>query len=87
MCVVSHRNLDRTTKCACLQVIHQLENLLSLICKITVGLSHIGCQKQLDAFVSTYIQSSSKISFILCTTGKEIVEKKQKIPHLNCEVS
>ena len=33
---------------------------------------------KMDAFVSTYMQPSSKISFILCTTGKEIVEKNRR---------
>ena len=33
---------------------------------------------KLDVFVSTYMQPSSKISFILCMTGKEIVEKNRR---------
>ena len=55
------------------------KKLYSLICKITVGLeSHRISKAKMDAFVSTYIQPSSKISFILSTTGNRNCRKEQK---------
>ena len=71
---------ERTTKCACLQAIHQLEKTdwKSDLQNHSWTESHRMSKAKMDAFVSTYMQPSSKISFILCMTGKEIVEKNRR---------
>ena len=80
-CIVQHvccfTQKPRDNNQVCLVTRHtQIVKTLCLICKNHSWTeSHRMSKAKMDASVSTYIQPSSKISFILCTTGKEIVEK------------
>ena len=78
MHVVLHRNQKKTTKCTSLQAIHQLENFKSNLQNHSWTESHRISKAKMHAVVSTYMQPSSKLSFIHCTTGKEIVEKNRR---------
>ena len=60
---------------------------LSLICKITVGLSHIGCQKQKWIHLSPHTCSHHQKFIHSLYNLKSNCGKEQKIPYLNCEVS
>ena len=54
------------------------KNFTSDVQNLSQTESHRMSKAKMDVFVSTYMQSSSEISFILCTSGREIVETNRR---------